>query len=288
MLCAWLSCIPSTQASEAAHEPLVWTTPAQRDTCPDTRSYLWVSHAEGQDCVRYFASQGLSGVDTLIIVFSGDRDKSRKLPIEKIRSNTRHLRERVARNYAEHADVPVAIMARPGTYGSSGDHRKRRRAREYLAMDAGLSTLAARYGIRHFVLLGHSGGATVAAGLLALGRTDIRCAVLTSGAFDLKERDRRRALARGNPPPSASTLKRRAYFDPLYKVEGIQPDSGRQIYILGNPLDKVTPFDLQKKFADAIASAGHHVEVREVAAKAPNHHDLLGRAGLNTAKECAH
>jgi len=287
ILCGWLLCIQHLYAKGNEHEPLAWTAPPQEHACPDTTSYLWVSHSEGRDCVRYFPSQDLTGVPTLLVVFSGDRDQSRKLPIEDIRGNTRHLRERLAKNYAKRAGIPVAVVARPGTYGSSGDHRNRRRAREFLTMNAGLSALAERYGIARFVLLGHSGGATVAAGLLTLGRTDIHCAVLTSGAFDLMERDRRRAVAQGKEPPSDDRLKRRAYFDPLYRTEGMKADSERRIYVLGNPRDKVTPYDLQKKFADAVAQAGHHVELREVAAKAPNHHDLLDRTGLNTAKECA-
>ena len=122
---------------------------------------------------------------------------------------------------------------------------------------------------------------------MTLGRTDIHCAVLTSGAFDLMERDRRRAMARGKPPPSMSALKRKAYYDPLYHIDGIRPDTERRIYVLGHPLDTVTPFDLQKKFADAVTAAGHHAELRETSAKAPNYHNLLGSAGLKTAKRCA-
>lgn len=285
-LWGWPLSVHAAQATPDARQPLAWTAPAQRSACPDATSYLWVSHPEGQDCVRYFASQDLAGAHTVLVVFSGDRDRSRKLPVQDIRNNTRELRERLARSYAERVGIPVAIMARPGTYGSSGDHRKRRQLREFLAMDAGLSALAQRYGVTRFALLGHSGGATLAAGLLTFGRTDIACAVLTSGAFDLRERDRRRAVARGRPPPSEASLNRRAYFDPLYAVDGIQADPARRIYVLGNPRDTVTPYDLQKRFADAVAQAGHHVELREVAAVAPHYHDLRGRAGQNTVRAC--
>lgn len=274
-------------AHTAVTAALPWNQAPDRSRCPDDASYAWVRHAEGEDCIRYFAGGELRRAPLAIVQFSGDRDASSRLPPEEIRNNTRRAREAIAARQAKRAGVPVIFVARPGTYGSSGNHNERRRAREYLAMNAALDTIRQRYAVQRFIVVGHSGGATIAGALLTLGRTDIECAVLTSGAFDLVERLRRRASARGRPAPADATLRRRAYVDPLHHVGGIAPDPQRRIYVIGNPRDSVTPFDLQRKFAQAIAEAGHHVELIEAPAHPPGYHNLKGGIGFRMATACA-
>lgn len=276
------------QAVANDEAPLPWGGVAQAQKCPEISSYLWVRHEQGDDCIRYFSGGVLSKAPVVIAVFVGDRDRALRRAPEDIRNNTRRAQESVAARLTRQAGFPVVIVARPGTYGSTGNHRQRRQAREFLALSAALSEMKRRYAIGQFVLLGHSGGATAAAALLTLGRTDIRCAVLTSGAFDLLERSRRRSLAAGN----RSSFKRdttglASPYDPLYEVGNIVADEHRRIYVLGNPQDKITPFDLQKKFTEMVAEAGHHVELKEIPAKAPQFHDLLGSAGMRTAVDCA-
>jgi hypothetical protein len=40
------------------------------------------------------------------------------------------------------------IIARPGTYGSSGNHYRRRQAEEFRALNAAVDAIKARYAIR--------------------------------------------------------------------------------------------------------------------------------------------
>jgi hypothetical protein len=268
--------------------PLLWNSAPDRQNCPDTASYLWIGHADGMDCVRYFAGRDLNDAPVVIVIFSGDRDRIMRRSPDEILNNTRRSKESVAAKLSKQAGIPVLILARPGTYGSSGDHRKRRQLREFLALEGALSTLKLRYRVGQYVLLGHSGGATAAAAMLTLGRADILCAVLTSGAFDLLERSRRRAFSTGKSPPiNRDAIGLVTLYDPLYEVDGIVSDASRRIYVLGNSRDSVTPFDLQKKFADAVARAGHQVELHEVEARGPRFHDLLSNKGMKTASNCA-
>lgn len=284
----FLLCLQPAVAFSGSDVPLPWNSVADRQNCPDAASYLWVSHAEGLDCVRYFVGRDLKEAPVVIAIFSGDRDRAMRRSPEEIRNNTRPSQESIATKLSKQAGLPVVIVARPGTYGSSGDHRKRRQAREFLALEGALSALKLRYGIGQFVLLGHSGGATAAAAMLTLGRTDIRCAVLTSGAFDLLERARRRSLAAGKSSSvNRDTTGFVTPYDPLYEVEKIVSDQSRKLYVLGNQRDSVTPFDLQKKFVEAVAGAGHHAELLEVEARGPQFHDLLGGIGMKTAVDCA-
>lgn len=273
-----------TPAARSADAPLAWNQPATRAACPDRPGYLWVQPPEGPACVRYFASSDLDGARLAIVQFSGDRDSLMERPPAQIPGNTEALRTRDAQRSRDRAGVPWVFVARPGTYGSSGDHGRRREIAEFHALDAALDALMQRHRLQRIVILGHSGGATAGAALLTLGRQRIACAVLTSGAYGLLERARRLGKSRGGRSDTTGSTQ---FYDPLAHVDGIVPDPARRIVLIGSREDRNTPFDLQQRFADAVARAGHRVEIRTHAADPPEYHDLQDRIGLRTAAQCA-
>lgn len=267
---------------------LTWNEPADRNLCPEIPTFAWVEHDQGGECIRYFPGKDIRNAPLVIAQFYGDRDQVMRLPPGQIRNNTRRSQEGYAVRQSERAGVPVMIVARPGTYGSSGDHGQRRQPREYLSLNAALDRIKERYGIQNFILLGHSGGATSAAGLLTLGRADVHCAVLSSGAFALLRRAEMLRRAAGQPPrPGLDTTGLPNPYDPLDHVHGIVPDPTRQIIMLANPHDKVAPFILQLKFATALLHAGHQVRFEEHPAQKPSFHNLLGNVAVKAAGRCA-
>jgi pimeloyl-ACP methyl ester carboxylesterase len=151
---------------------------------------------------------------------------------------------------------------------------------EFLVLDAAVSAIKARYAIKHLVLVGHSGGATAIGAMLTLGRDDVVCAVMTSGAFSLLDRQARRNAA-GRQETSAGKK-----YAPLDHVSGIRSSSNRRIIVAGDPRDSNTPFDLQMLFAEKVRSAGHALEVVQLKGVPPVYHDV-GTQGLRLAAECA-
>jgi hypothetical protein len=272
---------PAVAANDAV---LHWNQPAVRANCPDRRGYLWVQAVEGPACIRYFASDEIDGARVAIVQFSGDRDGVMDQPPTRIPGNTEALRTLDAQRSRDRAGVPWIFMARPGTYGSSGDHRRRREPVEFHALDAALDALMQRHQLQRIVILGHSGGATAGAALLTMGRTRVACAVLTSGAYGLLERARMLGMSKdGRTDTTGSTQ----FYDPLDHVNGIVRDPARRIVLIGNRDDRNTPFALQQRFGDAVAKAGHRIEVKTHAAEPPTYHDLTDRIGLHTASKCA-
>ncbi len=266
-------------------EVLHWNQPAVRENCPEDRfGFLWVQPVEGPACIRYFASSGIEGARVAIVQFSGDRDAVMDQPPARISGNTEALRTADAQKNRDRAGVPWIFVARPGTYGSSGNHRQRRQPVEFHALDAALDALMQRHRIQRLVILGHSGGATAGAALLTLGRTRVACAVLTSGAYGLLERARLLGRSRDGRTDTTGSTR---FYDPLDHVDGVVADPARRIVLIGNPEDQNTPFALQERFAEALQRAGHRVELRTAAAEPPDFHDLKDRAGPNAAAACA-
>jgi dienelactone hydrolase len=267
---------------------LAWNRPADRSLCPDQPTFVWVEHERGKECIRYFPGDDIRNAPVVIAQFYGDRDRVMRKPVDQIRNNTRSSQEGYAARQTRRAGIPVVVIARPGTYGSSGDHRQRRQPKEYHSLNAALDRIKARYGIQQFVLSGHSGGATAAAALLTLGRTDIRCATLSSGAYDLLKRAEMLRKAQGRRPRTGfDTTGLADPYDPLDHVQNIPHDPERLVIILGNPEDSITPFSLQLAFANALEDAGHRVRVDMHPAREPAFHNLTGHVTIKTAGECA-
>ncbi|RYF77346.1 MAG: hypothetical protein EOO29_21635 [Comamonadaceae bacterium] len=269
--------------------PLRWSQPASRAECPDAQGYLWVQSGGAESCLRYFAPAGLNGTRTAIVYFTGDRDTLLGQPPEQIPDHTAQAQTAAMQRLTHQAGVPVVMLARPGTYGSSGDHRLRRRmAQEFAPLNAALDLLRQRHGIERLVLWGHSGGATAVAAMLTMGRRDVQCAVITSPAFDYLERWRLNRI-HGGPAPSVARgpVLARAMYDPLAHIDGVVRDPRRAVHVMGDPRDIVTPFVLQKEFVQALQRAGHRAELHEAEGSAPTFHNLREQAGIRQAAACA-
>ena len=277
-----------TYTIAAEDQPLAWTAEAEISRCPNAPSYLWVEGESGPACIRYFWAGQLESAEVMIVQFYGDRDRSVRQAPHEIENNTLLAQQAYAEKQAKLSGRPWVILARPGTYGSSGDHRQRRYKEEFIVLDQALNALKERYGTRKFVLLGHSGGATVIAALLTMGRTDIQCAVMSSGTYNYMARNilwrmqRHRSL-------DFTKASQRIFdrYDPIFHVQGVAHDQNRKLYIVGDPRDSNTPFHLQVQFAWMLRGLGHDVEVLEMEGKAPSYHNLEGGGLRQLAARCA-
>lgn len=270
------------------HLPLVWNAKPDQPACAITENAVWVRYSGGQDCIRYFTSGNIHDAALVIVVLRGDRVNWVRRDPATIPDNTVAAQQRQAKQLAKRTGFPVIIMARPGTFGSSGNHFKRRQAAEFLALNAALDVIRQRYNLHKIVLSGHSGGATAAAALLTLGRSDVACAVMTSGAYGLLERAQMlRAEAGRKPKVGFDTTGLAAPYDPLEHIAGIVSDPDREIFVIGNLADRITPYILQRRFAQTLDANAHKVKLLMYRASPPDYHNLRDDIGLKTAVQCA-
>lgn len=274
-------------SASAAAEPLTWSAPADRATCPAGPTALWIEPPDGPECVRYFSSGILDGAPVVLVYLRGDRQMFIGRQEADIPDNTAEAQERFADTLAKRVPVPVVVLERPGTYGSSGDHRKRRQKQEFDAINAAVDALKAAHHIGRLALLGHSGGATAVAALLTYGRKDIACAVIESGAFDLLERARLlRARNDRVAKPGRDTTGLSAPYDPLQHLDGVVHDSTRSIIVAGDPQDQVTPYPFQQEFADRLRDDGNRVILTQISGRAPSFHNPGMAPGLMMMSRC--
>lgn len=237
-----------------------------------TETAVWVEAAGRGACLRYYAA-GLTAAPgpnpTVAVWMNGDvlgpsgrdADKHQKgIGPATLVEQERALSKRFG--------VPWIFLARPGTYGSAGRHYEMRgRPIEARLIDAALDHLVARYGIRALALGGHSGGGTLVAEMLAR-RTDVGCAVISSGAAAY----RAYLEARGLIAPGA-TLSR---FDPFTSLDRVPTDPKRRIFVIGDPRETNVPFSAQKLYFDGLVARGHDARLVPLdRATDERHHDLV-------------
>src|SRR5690606_20009107 len=125
--------------------PLPWNAPANREVCPVGSNAVWVEYAGGHQCIRYFAAGGIDGAPVAIIRFKGDRTSYDRRDPEDIPGNTAGEQQAYAERLARKLKLPLILVERPGTYGSSGKQKERRQPSEFLALNAALDKIRQRH-----------------------------------------------------------------------------------------------------------------------------------------------
>jgi hypothetical protein len=158
---------------------------ATRAQCAPLADAVWVDVIAGGDgadegeCLRFWAAGVAQGPRRVVVYFAGDvwtgaggiEPSYPEQSIERLRAT--------AERWSKRLRAPYIFFARPGTFGSSGDHMQRRRIEESQLISAALDRLKRKLGFEELVLVGQSGGGHVVASLLTQ-RSDIVCAVPTS------------------------------------------------------------------------------------------------------------
>lgn len=225
---------------------------------------LWVEIDGKGDCIRYYA-HGLSvdGNASSLVYFSGDIMLRTAKGVRYVTPSYLSLSPSAIRSdmaeWSAEAGLPAIYLARPGIYGSSGDHNERRNTREIAVMNRALDMMKERYRISSFILTGHSAGGQIAAALLNM-RTDIRAAVITSGLVSVKQVtshwENRREI------PGRMLYDASSFYDPVDEIDQIPKDPKPQIYMISDPEDRVVPFYSQLYYVRRLRSAGfdpHHI-----------------------------
>jgi pimeloyl-ACP methyl ester carboxylesterase len=284
--------ISAVDAEAFSEYELVHGKDLTEDECVRLPNAVWVSHRLGVECIRYYVSGGLpapgssDAATTAVIYFHGDRLAGSQ-PLGHYDKVTPAALVKELEFYHRRFKVPFILVARPGVFGSSGEHKQRRRMKESYSLDAAVDAIKKRYGLGQLVIAGQSGGAYTTAALLTLGRSDIKCAVASSGVYAVAElAEIKRAKSNLRPKPGCDVTNYCDQYEVIDHVDGIVADPQRMIYFVANPYDANTVFALQKRFADKVAAAGHRVEMILAKGKGPDGHSL-SHASYRVAGACA-
>jgi hypothetical protein len=256
------------------------TETVTRSQCLARSGRVWVAPEDGGvQCLAYIASDSITAGTTAVLYIEGDAPDEDFAPGRMEQMIAAYQRRVTAAQ--SYFGLPVIVIARPGLMGSSGVHVVGGMRDEAQIMSAAVDALKERYGFRRMALAGQSGGARLIAQLLVLGRRDILCAAMGSGAYGVPlttRGGRIRTDIFGDPG--------RKFLVPLQHAEDIVSAPERRAFVIGDPRDKRTPFPGQREWAEKLQTLGHHAMVLEGSASDPEHHGL-GDVALQVAAMCA-
>jgi pimeloyl-ACP methyl ester carboxylesterase len=263
MTLAAASCFTMTaQAAGGSFRPgpVLSAEAKSKDLCEAVPDRIFVETDAGSECVAYFVTKGFETRRQAVFYFGGDaasfaNEAAFRLGLQE----NLHYYEAFFQRWADQLRVRYVYVARLGLQGSSGNHSERAKPKETMVMNAATTLLKARLGLDSIALVGQSRGATIAASLLTLGRKDVTCAILGSGALSLVDLEYKQARS-----PAIKARMSKTLYDPASHVGSIEPDPMRRIFVLGDPADNLTPLAQQIQFAKSLKAAGHNAVAIEV------------------------
>jgi hypothetical protein len=250
--------------------------------CAQLGRAVWVV-VDGQgECARYWMSEAGGQGDLPILYMGGDQIVSgpgnMPGPGDDDRTLSPAQLQVSADNWSKRYGGAYIMLARPGTFGSSGRHGDRRLMREVKIVDAALDALRRRYGFLGFHVVGQSGGGHLVASLLPR-RRDISCAVIASGAVSVKSR--LKDLGR-----TVDTTGHKNPYDPIDDAHAIQPRRDLRVLMLTDEDDRAVSSNSQKEYADALDRNGVNVHQFMTNARDQRRH-VLSIPAIWTAIDCA-
>ncbi|WP_296919487.1 hypothetical protein [Polaromonas sp.] len=252
---------------------VVHGTLATRAQCAGTANAVWAQpEGESGECIRYWHA-GLNNMtnNRALFFFSGDMLVGNTV-FSGYEGQTPARIQATIDAVPARLGVPYVFVARPGTYGSSGEHKQRRRRAEALLMSAALDEIKKRHGLGELVLAGLSGGGHVVASLLGY-RSDIVCAVPTSSVSSPKMRMQLRGW----------TIDATGYSDSYEPMDNLRKEAmhpALRVFVLGDPADRNVPWTVQTALADRLRMIGVQAHVLTAEATDPDRHFILQSALL--------
>lgn len=253
-------------------EALVRGVAATAEQCAAVKDAVWARTATGEaECLRYWSAGLPAGrpAPRVLVYFTSDQ-----LAFDQAEAGYAGRSPKTVQGLVDgmgsRTGVPFILLARPGTFGSSGEHKQRRRELEPRLVSAALDEIRQRHGVSEFALVGLSGGGHIVASLLGW-RSDIVCAVPASSVSSPKlrwERMGRSSDLTGftdsyEPVPQL----RREVFHPKLRV-----------FVLGDPKDSNVPWPTQTPLADRLKELGASVELVHAEGSDPQRHATGGSA----------
>jgi pimeloyl-ACP methyl ester carboxylesterase len=235
---------------------------------------VWVTvHGKGW-CLRYYAS-GLGGENAVVAAWlHGDILGGGKGPAGHQQGLGPAAMIEQERKLAQKYHTPFVFLARPGAYGSAGYHGAIRwTTLEADLVAAEIDALTVRYGVRSWVLAGHSGGGSLVAEMLDR-RRDIACAVVSSGAPDINA-----YLTAHHEAKLVSPAPQNA----VAGVARMPKTPNQRIIVMGDPREKNVFWSLQRHYADVLTRHGANVTLLPLErGRPPEFHSLVDLAETAT------
>jgi hypothetical protein len=251
------------------NEAVVRGVSASRTQCESLGGAVWAEAGDaGAECLRYWHA-GLGSTARALVYFSGDLLVGDAVWGGYTALSPASLQKTVDAVHGR-LGVPYVVVARPGTFGSSGEHKQRRRPLEARLVSAALDAINQRHGLQELALAGTSGGGHVVASLVGW-RSDVVCAVPASAVSMPKLRVQLHGW-------SMDATGHADTYEPADNLDRSRAHPKLRVLVVGDPQDRNVPWRSQTAFADRLRAGGYDVDVLQAEGRGPERHSVVESA----------
>lgn len=243
---------------------------ATQEQCAGVRHAVWARAPSGDaECIRYW-SAGLAdgGVNARVLFYLPSDQMVFDQPDAGYAARSPKSMQALADGMRARAGLPFILLSRPGTFGSSGEHKQRRRELESRLTSAALDEIKKRHRIDELALAGLSGGGHTVAALLGW-RSDIVCAVPASAVSSPRMRWRLMGHEKDLTGLSDS-------YEPVENLKSGVFHANLRVFVLGDVKDSNVMWETQTPLAAKLKALGVKVELVNAEGSDPQHHSLGG------------
>lgn len=265
--------IEFSEAGDFSEAAIVRGVKATQEQCAKLPNTVWAVAGSNAECLRYWTA-GFEKTTTkrAVVFFHGDVFVGVGKTSTDYLNTSLSAQQELTEVWAKRINAPYISFARPGTFGSSGDHMQRRRKPESELISAALDLLKERLGVEEWIVAGQSGGGHVTASLLSL-RNDIVCAVPTSSASSPRIRWELAGRTRDTTNYSDS-------YEPTQFLARDRMHPKLRVFVLGDPQDKNVFWASQTVLADALQKLNVPVSLLRGEGTGPDAHGLSRSARI--------
>ena len=251
-----------------------------QDACSRKRDTVWVQGSGFAECIKYYPSSDVAvgKADRTIVAMEGDWISDQAADPGYARRTPQYLYDEAAREQGRD-HMAWILLARPGTDGSSGDQKKRRQRYETRVVNAAIDKIKQRFDIQELGLIGQSGGGGLVGALVA-ERSDVLCAVPTSGVLSVKAR----AEMKGHSVDATGTAFQNVW-DPIDQVNNVHPMARFRLFAVSSTSDSNVPFTTQTAYVDALKAKGIDAYQIAITGAGREHHQTM-MTGMRVIQAC--
>ena len=227
---------------------------ASEDDCNATSAAVWVTSVPGGPaCIRYYFSAVGGQKPKALVLFAADftqfgANGRAQAPADYGALSPASVSAEVD-GWSRRYGGPVIILARPGTYGSSGrEVMESGTRREIDLIDAALEAIKDRQALEGFHLAGLGEGGNIAA-TLGIRRSDVGCTV---AAFSPLSRRDFLGLTQATVDP----ILLARLNDPLQALARYRPHRDLRMIIMGDSTDRIVPAQVLVAYMAAARDGG--------------------------------
>lgn len=257
----------------------VRSTHVSENECRAAKDRIWVQAAGSVECIAYVAAKSEPPSDTALVFLNGDVPDAELA--KEASDDVRQANAKQASNSAQKFGMTVIIVGRPGLMGSTGFHQLGGFAGDADIITHAIDALKTKIGVRRVALAGQSGGSRLIAQILILGRSDVMCAAMGSGAYGVP-----RLKSGGTISTNIWGQAGRHYMVPLQEIDRMTVEKTRRLFVIGDPADRIAPFAEQRDWFNSLVARNHQALLIETSGGGTDHHGAA-RAALMAAANCA-